>query len=77
MKTMRFAAALSVTGLLGFVILEALKILLAPLAAWLLAIAMVGVKLLLIVGAVVGACVAVGVGVYVYKRTRKDPLGTT
>ena len=72
---MKFAASLTVTGLLGFVLLEALKILLAPLAAWLLAIGMVALKAAVLLAGVIGACLALGVGVYVYKRTRRDPYG--
>ena len=45
---MRIAATLTVTGVLGFIVLEALKILLAPAALWLLAVVMFAVKALLI-----------------------------
>ena len=75
---MRFAAALTATGLLSFLILEIAKIVLEPVVAYLLAvlaagvaiafkIAMIGLVLMLGVG-------AIGVGIYVYRRTRQDPL---
>ena len=70
---MRFAATLTATGLLGFLLLEALKIILAPVGVWLLGVAMVALKLVLIA---VGVSVAVAVGVFVYRRTQKagDPV---
>ena len=43
---MRFAAAATATGVLCLLLLEALKILLAPAALWLLGIAMMVVKAL-------------------------------
>ncbi len=71
---MRMAASLTVTGFVGFLILEALKILLAPLAAWLLVVAAFGLKIVAIAVAVLGACLAIGVGVYVYRRTRRSAV---
>ena len=41
---MRFAAAATATGVVGFLLLEALKILLAPAALWVLGMAMMVVK---------------------------------
>ena len=69
---MKFAASLTVGGLIGFVILEALKILLAPVAVWLMAVVAVAVKVMVVAALVLGACLAVGVGVYVYRRTRRE-----
>lgn len=66
---MKLAASLTVTGLLGFLLLEALKILLAPLAAWLLGIVMVAVKVTFI-GVFVTAAV-IG-GVFAYKWLNRD-----
>ena len=66
---MRFAATLTVGGVLGFIILEALKILLAPLATWLLGIAMVTLKMM---GIAVGLALLIGVGVFVYRRANRD-----
>ena len=43
---MRFAAAFTATGIVGFLVLEALKILLAPVALWLLATVMMVVKVM-------------------------------
>ncbi len=73
---MKFAASLTVTGLLGFVILEALKILLAPLAGWLLGVGMIALKAAILLGVVLGAFLALGVGVYAYRRMRRDPYET-
>ena len=65
---MRFAATLTATGLLGFLLLEALKILLAPVGLWLLGVAMLGLKIVLIA---VGVSVALGVGIFVYRRVQR------
>ena len=56
---MRFAAGLTATGIIGFIIVEALKLLMPALTAWAIGIlaaalklALIGVGLLLAVGAV-------------------------
>lgn len=68
---MKFAASLTVTGLVGFLILEALKIVLAPVAAWLLAMTVVAAKMLLVLLAAVSVLAALGVGVFVYRRMNR------
>lgn len=70
-RPMKFAASLTVTGLVGFLILEALKIVLAPVAAWLLAITVVAAKMLLVLLAAVSVLAALGVGVFVYRRMNR------
>ena len=67
---MRFAATLTVTGVFGYLVLEALKILLAPAALWLLAVAMLVVKAVFIGLAIV---LFVVVAVWAYKRWATDP----
>ena len=67
---MRFAATLTVTGVFGYLVLEALKILLAPAALWLLAVVMLVVKAVLIGLAIV---LFVVVAVWAYKRWATDP----
>lgn len=68
---MKFAASLTVTGLVGFLLLEALKILLAPVAAWLLGFVMVAVKIALIVlGAGLGL-VVIALSFWAYRRYRR------
>ena len=67
---MRFAATLTATSLVGFLLLEALKILLAPVAAWLLVAVMVAVKMAAIG---LGVVLALVLSVYMYKRMTRDP----
>ncbi|MGI9625595.1 MAG: hypothetical protein ACR2QM_02055 [Longimicrobiales bacterium] len=65
---MKFAATITATGVLGFLLLEVLKILLAPAAAWLLALAMIAAKVALL-GLVVG--VVVVAGAFMVKRANR------
>ena len=67
---MKYAATFTATGIVGLLLLEALKILLAPVAAWLLVIAMVAVKAA-VIG--LGVVLALVLSVYMYKRMNRDP----
>ena len=62
---MRFAASLTATGVIGFLLLEALKILLAPAALWLLGVVMLVVKIAAIGFGVVAF---IALSVFLYKR---------
>ena len=64
---MRFAAAITATGLLSFLLLEIAKLFIAPLIAWALGVLAIALKVLLLALAV-GA--AIGVGVYFYRRSK-------
>lgn len=78
---MKFAASLTVTGLIGFLILEALKIVLAPVAGWLIGILAMVLKFVLIVAgagiALLGIGLFVGVSIWAYKRFRRTPAEAT
>jgi hypothetical protein len=65
---MRFAAGLTATGIIGFLLLEALKILMVPITAWVMGLLLVALKVLLVT---LGLATALGVGVFVYRRSRK------
>lgn len=67
---MKYAATLTATGIVGLLLLEALKILLAPVAAWLLVIVMFAVKAA-VIG--LGVILALVLSVYMYKRMTRDP----
>ena len=70
---MKFAAGLTVTGILGFLLLEALKIVMVPVTAWvitLLAFLLKAVLIILVLG-VVGVLIAIGI--FIYKRLQKAP----
>ena len=45
---MKFAAGLTVTGILGFLLLEALKIIMVPVTAWVMGLLVVALKIALI-----------------------------
>ena len=69
---MKFAAGLTVSGILGFVLLEVLKFLLPTLAAWILAFLTFVVKVILF-GIGLGVLVAViGIAIFIYKRSRRS-----
>jgi hypothetical protein len=65
---MRFAAGLTAAGVIGWLLLEALKILMIPAAAWVMGLLAVALKIVLMALAV-GA--ALGVGVFWFRRARK------
>ena len=67
---MKYAATFTATGILGLLLLEALKILLAPVAAWLLLVVMFVVKAA-VIG--LGVVLALVLSVYMYKRMTRDP----
>jgi len=67
---MRFAATLTASGLVGLLLIEALKILLAPAALWLLAVVMLAVKVMLWIGGGIGVLL---LSVWLYKRVTRDP----
>jgi hypothetical protein len=65
---MRFAAGLTASGIIGFLLLEALKILMVPITAWVMGLLAVALKLLLIT---LGVGAALGVGFFFFRRARK------
>lgn len=68
---MKFAAGLTVTGILGLLLMEALKIIMVPVSAWLLSVLVVVVKIVLILVAILIAAGVIGVGVWIYRRGKK------
>jgi len=73
---MRFAAGLTITGALSFIVLEALKIIMVPVTAWVMGLLAVGLKIVLIALAavlgLVGLALAIGLGVFFYNRSQKN-----
>jgi hypothetical protein len=69
---MRLAATLTVTGVIGVLVLEALKVLLAPAGFWLLGVVMFAVKLLLIGLALVATVVVAGGLIWAYRRWARN-----
>jgi len=67
MIAMKFAAGLTVSGVVGFLLLEALKILMVPITAWIMGLLAIALKIVLIG---LGAAAVLGVGVFVYRRSK-------
>lgn len=65
---MRFMAGLTVSGIIGFLLLEALKILMVPITAWVMGLLALLLKIVLVV---LGICAALGVGVFFLRRSQK------
>ncbi|HIF22750.1 MAG TPA: hypothetical protein EYQ27_12810 [Gemmatimonadetes bacterium] len=65
---MRLAAGLTATGVIGWLLLEGLKILMIPVTAWFLGLLALALKFALMALAV-GA--ALGVGVFFFRRAQK------
>ena len=68
---MRFAAGLTVSGILGFLLLEALKIVMVPVTAWIMGLLAMALKVVLVVMGVLAVGIAVAVGMFVYKRFQR------
>ena len=68
---MRFAAGLTVSGIVGFLILEALKLVVPTLAAWIIAVLAFLFKAILIGLGLLAAVVVIGIAIYVYKRMNR------
>lgn len=65
---MKFAAGLTVSGIVGFLIIEALKILMPPVTAWVIGVLAFLLKAFLIL-IVLG--IVLGLGIFFYKRQQK------
>ena len=65
---MKLTAGLTVSGIIGFLLLEALKILMVPITAWVMGLLAIALKIVLITA---GAAAALGVGFFFYKRSQK------
>lgn len=68
MLMMRFAAGLTATGVIGFLLIEALKILMVPVTAWVMGLLAVALKIVLVT---LGIAAALGVGFFVYRQSQK------
>jgi hypothetical protein len=68
---MRFAAGFTATGIIGFLLFEALKIVMAPVAAWVLGVVMVAVKVMALVGGAALLLLAIAGSVWGYRRWSK------
>ena len=64
---MRFAGGVTVAGILGFIIVEALKILMVPITGWVIGLLAMALKILLIS---LAGLAALGVGIFFYRRAQ-------
>lgn len=69
---MKFAAGLTASGILGFLLLEALKILMVPITAWVMGLLAIALKIVLVT---LGVAAALGIGVFFYRRSKKASEG--
>ena len=65
---MKLAAGLTVTGVIGFILLEALKMLMVPITICVMGLLALALKILLIA---LGLGAALGVGVFFLRRSMK------
>ncbi len=65
---MKLAAGLTVSGIIGFILLEALKILMVPITAWVMGLLALALKIVLVT---LGFVAALGIGVFFIRRSRK------
>jgi hypothetical protein len=68
---MRFAAGLTVSGILGFLLLEALKIVMVPVTAWIMGLLALVLKIVLVGLGLMAVGIVVAVAVFVYRRTQR------
>jgi hypothetical protein len=71
---MRFAAGVTVTGILSLLLLEALKVIMVPVAGWIVGLLVILLKILLIGGVLLILGVMIAIGVFVYRRWKKSPV---
>jgi hypothetical protein len=69
---MKFAAGLTVSGIIGFVLLEVLKFLLPTLAAWILALFTFVVKAILFGIGLAVLVAVIGIAIFIYKRSQRS-----
>ena len=68
---MKFAAGLTVSGVIGFIVLEALKMLMPTVTTWVMGILIIALKIVLIGFVLLLAASVIGIGIFVYKRGQK------
>jgi len=68
---MKFATGLTVSGVIGFIVLEVLKLLLPALAAGIMGLLAIALKVVLIGLALVAGAGAIGLAIFLYKRAQR------
>ena len=65
---MKLAAGFTVSGIIGFLLLEALKILMVPITAWVMGLLALALKIFLVVS---GLGLALGLGIFFLRRSQR------
>jgi hypothetical protein len=73
---MRFAAGITITGIISLIVFEALKLIVPTLAVWLVAALTILLKVLAIAVVLILVSGVLGVGFFVYKRTQRNRVDT-
>ena len=68
---MKFAAGLTITGIVSLLLMEALKVIMVPVAGWLLGVMVVLVKIVLVALVILVVAAVIGIGVWIYRRGQK------
>lgn len=66
---MKFTVPAALTGVVGLILLEILKIVGVPIGLWLLGVAMIGLKIGVAIVGFILLLTVLAVGVYVFRRT--------
>jgi hypothetical protein len=74
-ESMKFAAGITVSGIIGLIILEIFKIIGPWVKAWVLGVLAIALKVVLIGLVLLFVLTLVGVGVFFYKRGQKAGAG--
>ena len=65
---MRFAAGITISGIISLIILELLQGIMPSIKAWVLGVLVVALKVVLVLFTIMVAVAVIGIGIYFYKR---------
>ena len=71
---MKFAAGLTVSGIIGFIVLEALKLVMPAVTVWVIGILTILLKIILIGIAIFVVLSLLGIGFFFYKRSQRAEM---
>ena len=71
---MKFAAGLTVSGVIGFIVLEALKLVMPAVTVWVIGILTILLKIILIGVVIFVVLSLLGIGFFFYKRSQRAEM---
>ena len=71
---MKFAAGLTVSGVIGFIVLEALKMVMPAVTVWVIGILTILLKIILIGIVIFVVLSLLGIGFFFYKRSQRAEM---